>query len=140
MALLIRLGGFGIINPSCQSTAHNNVSEMITACLELSSCSKYMSFHLTLRMSSSELRRTLAPSAFRELWRHPQRRAPRAVSLHYQPLSMVLPSTMEHSGMPSVYDMAGVCHTFLHIASVEAKSLLSSSCDRGNLCPIGGQT
>ena len=79
------------------------------------SCSNHASFHLRLKMSSSELRRTLAPFAdnvnqllrptsrrgcpdvFRELWRHPRRRVPRAGSPPYQSRSMDSPSTREHS-------------------------------------------
>ena len=136
MALPVCLGGLGIVNPSRQSTAHNNVSEKITAPLVALILQQSRVF--SPGTSSSELGRTLVPFAdnanqllpptsrrgcpdvFRELWKRQRRRVPRAGSPPYQSRSMDLPSTREHSETPSAYAMAGVRHAFPHIASVEA--------------------
>ena len=144
MALPVRLGGLGVINPSRQSTAHNNMSKKITAPLValILQQSHVLSpetkdEQLRARKDSCTLRRQRAnqplpptsrrgcPEIFRELWKRPRRRVPQVGSPPCQSLSMDSPSTREHSEMPSAYGMAGVRYVFLPIASVEGNSPLS---------------
>ena len=153
MALLVRLGGLGVINPSRQSTAHNNMSKKITAPLvalilqqshvlspetkdeQLRARKDSRTLHRQRESTAaSDLKKRL-PRNLQKLWKHPRRRVPRVGSPPCQSLSMDSPSTREHSEMPSAYGMAGVRYVFLPIAgkfTIEH----ALSCSRGGFPSI----
>ena len=140
LALSTRLGGLGIVNPSCQATAHNRASTQITAPLvalilqqshtltpetkNKQLCARKEARTLRRQYESataSELKEKLPRNLQRAL-EHIQRRVPRAGYPPFQSQHMDSLSTGVHLEMLYAYDMDGAHLACLHIVYVELRA------------------